>query len=140
MLQNASVNQHVSLRSCNITLSCHYHHHHHHHHHNQHDIPQRPQDARRVEKSEEDTERDTPVRGRDDSKQGMFVGRVFAKSIVGDIFSSNKTNASFSASLTYRSRIMDKADLTNLTHEQEVEADVVEDSLANTQDLIESDR
>ena len=39
------------------------------------------------------------------------VGRVFTKSIVGDIFCSNKHNTSFTASLRYRSRMIDKQEV-----------------------------
>jgi hypothetical protein len=100
----------------------------------------RPDDARRAVVAAGDEE-DTPRDGEDPTAphKSAFVGRVFAKSIVGDIFSSGKNDESF-ASLAYRSRMIDRADLTNITKQDEVVVEEDQDTLANSQDLVESDR
>ena len=62
----------------------------------------------RVKVASSEEERDTAQVG-DISR----VGRVFTKSIVGDLFGSHRTaTTSFVNSLTYRTRIMAKSDMT----------------------------
>jgi hypothetical protein len=84
-----------------------------------------PNDSARVEESP------------DGSKHTISVGRVFAKSIVGDIFSSSQKEQSF-ASLAYRSRMIDRADLTNATKHEHVVVEE-EEAMAAVEDLVESD-